>query len=224
MFNILVVEDDENLRKLITAVLRQNRYNTIQAGDGIEAMKQMEEVHIDLVVSDIMMPGMDGYELTQAIHSQYPEVPVLIITARETLEDKRRGFASGADDYMVKPINTDELIMRISALLRRAKITSERRIEIGNVVVDLDSMTVNNNGEEIQLPRKEFYLLFKLLSMPNKIFTRRALMDEIWGMETDTDERTVDVHIKRLRKKLESVKEFDIVTVRGLGYKVQKLV
>ncbi len=224
MFNILVVEDDENLRKLITAVLRQNRYNTIQAGDGIEAMKQMEEVHIDLVVSDIMMPGMDGYELTQTIHSQYPDVPVLIITARETLEDKRRGFASGADDYMVKPINTDELIMRISALLRRAKITSERRIEIGNVIVDLDSMTVNNNGEEIQLPRKEFYLLFKLLSMPNKIFTRRALMDEIWGMETDTDERTVDVHIKRLRKKLESVKEFDIVTVRGLGYKIQKLV
>ena len=224
MFNILVVEDDENLRKLITAVLRQNRYNTIQAGDGIEAMKQMEEVHIDLVVSDIMMPGMDGYELTQAIHSQSPDVPVLIITARETLEDKRRGFASGADDYMVKPINTDELIMRISALLRRAKITSERRIEIGNVIVDLDSMTVNNNGEEIQLPRKEFYLLFKLLSMPNKIFTRRALMDEIWGMETDTDERTVDVHIKRLRKKLESVKEFDIVTVRGLGYKIQKLV
>ena len=224
MFNILVVEDDENLRKLMTAVLRRNRYNVLQAGDGKEALDIIESNHVDMMVCDIMLPGMDGYEVTREIRLTNSEMPILIVTARETLEDKRRGFAVGTDDYMVKPINMDEMLMRISALLRRAKITSERRITVGGTDVDMDAMTVNYNGEQMQLPKKEFFILFKLLSMPNHIFTRHALMEEIWGPDAETDERTVDVHIKRLRERLEEagIKDFEIITVRGLGYKAVK--
>lgn len=224
MFNILVVEDDENLRKLITAVLRRSRYNVLQAGDGKTALDIVESNHVDMMICDIMLPLMDGYELTHEVRSINKEMPILIVTARETLEDKRRGFAVGTDDYMVKPINMDEMLMRISALLRRAKITSERRITIGGTEVDMDAMTVNYGNEQMQLPKKEFFILFKLLSMPNHIFTRHALMEEIWGPDAETDERTVDVHIKRLRERLEeaNIKDFEIITVRGLGYKAVK--
>ena len=224
MFNILVVEDDENLRKLITAVLRRNRYDVLQAKDGREALDVIEQNHVDLMICDIMLPVMDGYEVTREVRLTNKEMPILIVTARETLEDKRRGFAVGTDDYMVKPINMDEMLMRISALLRRAKITSERKITIGNAEIDMDAMTVNYKGEQMQIPKKEFFILFKLLSMPNHIFTRHALMKEIWGPGAETDERTVDVHIKRLRERLEEAKitEFEIVTVRGLGYKAVK--
>ncbi len=224
MFNILVVEDDENLRKLMTAFLRRNRYNVLQAANGTDAITAVENNHVDLMICDIMLPEMNGYDVTETIRSTNKEMPILIVTARETLEDKRRGFAVGIDDYMVKPINMDELLMRISALLRRAKITSERKITIGDVQIDMDAMTINYGHEQMQIPKKEFFILFKLISMPNHIFTRHALMEEIWGPDAETDERTVDVHIKRLRERLEEAKitEFEIVTVRGLGYKIVK--
>lgn len=224
LFKILLVEDDENLRKLMTAVLRRNRYDVLQAADGREALELFDSNHVDLMICDIMLPVVDGYEVTKEIRSQTSELPILIVTARETLEDKRRGFAVGTDDYMVKPINMDELLMRVGALLRRAKATSERKLVVGNVTVDMDAMTVEAPKEVMQLPKKEFFILFKLLSMPDHIFTRHALMEEIWGPDSETDERTVDVHIKRLRERLvdAGVTEFDIVTVRGLGYKAVK--
>lgn len=224
MFNILIVEDDENLRKLMTAVLHKNRYNVLQAATGTEALTMVASNHVDLMICDIMLPEMDGYDVTRAVRASNREMPILIVTARETLEDKRRGFAVGTDDYMVKPIDMDELIMRISALLRRAKITNERKVTIGNVEIDMDAMTVNYGDERMQIPKKEFYILFKLISVPDHIFTRRALMEEIWGPDANTDERTVDVHIKRLRERLEeaNIKEFEVVTVRGLGYKIVK--
>ena len=224
MFNILVVEDDDNLRKLMSAVLKKSRFNVIQAADGKQALDAIDNNHIDLMVCDIMLPGMNGYEITETIRNTDKDMPILMVTALESLNDKRMGFAAGTDDYMVKPIDMDEMVMRISALLRRAKATSERRITVGDTEVDMDSMTVTKGTQSLSLPKKEFFLLFKLLSTPNHIFTRIALMDEIWGPDASTDERTVDVHIKRLREKLESISitEFDIVTVRGLGYKAVK--
>ena len=224
MFNILLVEDDDNLRRLMATVLKRNRFNVLQAANGKEAIDLAENNHIDLMVCDIMLPEVNGYEVTMSVREFNEGLPVIMVTALETLDDKRRGFASGADDYMVKPIDTDELIMRINALLRRAKATNERRISIGNLEIDLDSMTVNFDGEVFTLPRKEFFLLFKLLSTPNHIFTRSALMDELWGPDSDTDERTIDVHVKRLREHLEEigVTQFEIITVRGLGYKLIK--
>ena len=224
MFNILLVEDDDNLRRLMATVLKRNRFNVFQAANGKEAIDLAENNHIDLMVCDIMLPEVNGYEVTMSVREFNEGLPVIMVTALETLDDKRRGFASGADDYMVKPIDTDELIMRINALLRRAKATNERRISVGNIEIDLDSMTVNFDGEVFTLPRKEFFLLFKLLSTPNHIFTRSALMDELWGPDSDTDERTIDVHVKRLRERLEEigVTQFEIITVRGLGYKLIK--
>ena len=224
MFNILLVEDDDNLRRLMATVLKRNRFNVLPAANGKEAIDLAENNHVDLMVCDIMLPEVNGYEVTRAIREYNDNMPVIMVTALETLDDKRRGFATGADDYMVKPIDTDELIMRINALLRRAKATNERRISVGNIEIDLDSMTVNHDGEISTLPKKEFFLLFKLLSMPNHIFTRSALMDELWGPDSDTDERTIDVHVKRLRERLDEigVTQFEIVTVRGLGYKVIK--
>ena len=224
MFNILLVEDDDNLRRLMATVLKRNRFNVLQAANGKDAIDLAENNHVDLMVCDIMLPEVNGYEVTMSVREFNEGLPVIMVTALETLDDKRRGFASGADDYMVKPIDTDELIMRINALLRRAKATNERRISIGNLEIDLDSMTVNFDGEVFTLPRKEFFLLFKLLSTPNHIFTRSALMDELWGPDSDTDERTIDVHVKRLREHLDEigVTQFEIVTVRGLGYKLIK--
>ena len=222
MFNILAVEDDFNTRKLMEAVLLEERYNAILASNAQEALDILESQHIDLMITDIMMPGMDGYTLTEQLREAGYDFPILMVTAKETIKDKRRGFIVGTDDYMVKPVDEEELILRIKALLRRAKIVNERKINIGKVTLNYDSLTVSRDTERATLPQKEFMLLYKLLSYPDVIFTRMQLMDEIWGYDSQTDEHTVSVHIGRLREKFDSWPEFDIVTVRGLGYKAVK--
>ena len=219
MVNILVVEDDEALRRVICTVLDKHGYTTFPAIDGENALDILDSSHIDLIISDVMMPNMDGYELTRDLRDADYDLPILLVTAKERLEDKQQGFYSGADDYMVKPINMDELILRVGALLRRAKISNEHQLVYGSTSLDYDSLTVRIGENSWQLPQKEFYLLFKLLSYPNKIFTRAQLMDEIWGMDSETDERTVDVHINRLRERFKGFPDFEIVTVHGLGYK-----
>lgn len=221
MFAILVVEDDKTLNKMICAKLKQEAFHVFSAFDGEEAIRILDGEHIDLIISDIMMPNMNGYDLVEELrHARY-EVPVLMITAKDQIEDMEKGFAAGTDDYMIKPINMREMILRIKALLRRAQIANEKKLVVGNTVLDYDALTVTTPEGTIQMPPKEFYLLFKLLSNPNKIFTRLDLMDEIWGMETEVDERTVDSHIKKLRRKFENSKDFEIVTIRGLGYKAK---
>ena len=225
MFSVLVVEDDNNLRKLMCAALKQNGYMPRPAADGAEALDEMEKYSIDLVISDVMRPSMDGYELTRQLRSARFDMPVLMVTAKESFQDKQSGFMAGADDYMVKPINIDEMILRVGALLRRARLAAERLLIVGDYKLNYDSLTVSVGDEPPEtIPNKEFLLLFKLLSYPNQIFTRRQLLDELWGMESEVDERTVDVHIKRLREKYIPNGSFDIVTVRGLGYKAVKKV
>lgn len=219
MFNILVIEDNKNMRKLICATLKQNGYSTFEAEDGEIGLDVLDTNHIDLIICDIMMPNMDGYEFTKTLRDGNCEIPIIIVTAKEQLEDKKRGFSIGADDYMVKPIDFEELILRIGAILRRSKIVNDHKITIGDTTLDYNSLSVTYLGENNTLPKKEFYLLFKLVSSPDTIFTRRQLLDEIWGMESMADERTVDVHIKRIREKYKNSKDFEIVTVRGLGYK-----
>lgn len=222
MVDILVVDDNDSIRKLITAYLSREGYRVHTASDGLEALKVMDAEHIDLIIADIMMPNMDGYTLTRDLRAANYNLPVLMVTARDTFEDKKDGFLAGTDDYMVKPIDLDEMLLRVAALLRRAKISSENRIVIGEVTLDEETLTVTTGSDRILLPKKEFQLLFKLLSYPQKIFTRQDLMAEIWGFDNETDERTVDVHIKRLREKFEGLDAFSIVTVRGLGYKVDR--
>ena len=219
MFNILVIEDNKNMRKLICATLKQNGYSTFEAEDGEVGLDVLDTTHIDLIICDIMMPNMDGYEFTETLRDGHCETPIIIVTAKEQLEDKKKGFSIGADDYMVKPIDFEELILRIGAILRRSKIVNDHKITIGNTVLDYNSLSVTSNGECNTLPKKEFYLLFKLVSSPDTKFTRRQLLDEIWGMESMADERTVDVHIKRIRERYRDSNDFEIVTVRGLGYK-----
>ena len=219
MFNILVIEDNKNMRKLICATLNQNGYSPFEAEDGEVGLDVLDTTHIDLIICDIMMPNMDGYEFTETLRDGHCETPIIIVTAKEQLEDKKKGFSIGADDYMVKPIDFEELILRIGAILRRSKIVNDHKITIGNTVLDYNSLSVTSNGECNTLPKKEFYLLFKLVSSPDTIFTRRQLLDEIWGMESMADERTVDVHIKRIRERYRASNDFEIVTVRGLGYK-----
>ena len=222
MFNILVVDDDKNTRMLLKAVLDNAGYKSICASNGYEALDAMDKNHIDLVVLDIMMPKMDGYEFTKTLRESQNNLPILMVSAKQSPQDKHRGFIVGTDDYMTKPIDEEEMLLRIKALLRRAKIASEHKIVIGDVTLDYDSLTVTK-GEEIQeLPQKEFLLLYKLLSYPNKIFTRIQLMDEIWGAECETGWETVTVHIGRLRKRFEGWEEFSIESVRGLGYKAVK--
>lgn len=222
MFTILVVEDDQPLRKMMTAFLTLNGYKTVGAGNGEEALKAMESVLPDLVIADVMMPVMDGWQLTQAIREAWPMMPIILVTARDTLEDKRTGFAAGADDYLTKPLDLDELLLHVGALLRRSQAMTSHKLTVGETVLDYDSLSVTRGDTVLTLPKKEFYLLFKLLSSPKQIFTRRQLMDEIWGMDAQSDERTVDVHIKRLREKCEVFPDFSLVTVRGLGYKAEK--
>ena len=224
MFRILVVEDDVNTRKLMQAVLSQNGYEPVPAADGVEALDILDKKHIDLILLDIMMPRMDGYEFTEIIrgNQMLRDIPILMVTARETPADKRKGFLIGTDDYMVKPVDEDEMILRIAALLRRSRIVNEHRLLVGGTLLDYDSFSVSSEGYISELPRKEFLLLYKLLSYPGKIFTRRQLMDEIWDMDSDTDERTVDVHINRLRDRFKGNPDVDIVTVRGLGYKAMR--
>jgi len=219
MFSIMVVEDDDNTRKLMEAVLVQNGYEVILAKDGIDALEKMDTHHVDLIILDLMMPRMDGYELSETLRKGNCNLPILMVTAKQTPADKKKGFIVGTDDYMVKPVDEEEMLLRIQALLRRSKIANEHRLTVGETVLDYDSLTVSRKGNVQELPNKEFMLLFKLLSYQNKIFTRRSLMDEIWGMDSDTDERTVDVHINRLRDRFKDNSDFEIVTVRGLGYK-----
>lgn len=222
MFHILVVEDNPNARKLMEAVLKQNGYEPLLAADGIEALEVLDNKHVDLIVLDVMMPRMDGYEFTETLRSSGCDLPILMVTAKEKPADKRKGFIIGTDDYMVKPVDEEEMILRIAALLRRSRIVNEHRLTVGSTVLDYDALSVKTAEGVSELPKKEFLLLFKLLSYSNKIFTRRQLMDEIWDMDTDTDERTVDVHINRLRDRFRNNPDFDIVTVRGLGYKAVK--
>ena len=224
MFHILVVDDDKNIRLLFRAELENAGYTVVTASDGAEALEIMDREHIDLVVLDIMMPNMDGYEFTRLLRESQNNLPILMVSAKQLPADKHKGFIVGTDDYITKPIDGEEMLYRIRALLRRAKIVSEHKIQIGDVTLDYDSMTVAK-GELVQeLPQKEFLLLYKLLSYPGKIFTRIQLMDEIWGAESNTGWETVTVHIGRLRKRFEGWKEFEIESVRGLGYKAVKKV
>lgn len=224
MFHILVVDDDKNTRLYLQAVLEHAGYTVVTAENGKDALDVMDKEHVDLVVLDVMMPQMNGYEFTETLREANNNLPILMVSAKQLPVDKHKGFAVGTDDYITKPIDEEEMLFRIKALLRRAKIVSERKIEIGDVVLNYDSLMVSK-GEEIQeLPQKEFLLLYKLLSYPGKIFTRIQLMDEIWGTESETGWETVTVHIGRLRKRFEGWNEFEIVSVRGLGYKAVKKV
>ena len=224
MFHILVVDDDKNTRRLLTAVLESENYSVSTAENGEEALAVLDKTHVDLIVLDIMMPKMDGYELTSLLRQTNNDLPILMLTAKQLPEDKHKGFQSGTDDYMTKPIDETEMLLRIKALLRRAKIASERQIRIGSVTLDYDSFTVTDSasGETQTLPQKEFLLLYKLLSYPGKIFTRIQLMDEIWGADSETGWETVTVHIGRLRKRFEGWNAFSIESVRGLGYRAVK--
>ena len=223
MFNIMIVEDDTNQRKLMATVLEQYGYNVIQACDGIDALGQLDKKHIDLIILDIMMPRMDGFEFTETIRQSGSNIPILMVTAKTSPVDKRKGFIIGTDDYMTKPVDEEEMVLRVGALLRRAKIASEKKLTVGSTVLYYDSFTVACGNSTNEHPQKEFLLLFKLLSYPGKIFTRRQLMDEIWDMDSESDERTVDVHVSRLRDKYRNCPDFEIVTVRGLGYKAVHL-
>lgn len=223
MFNVLVVDDDKNTRSLMQAVLGKD-YNVFTAENGNAALAIMDEQYVDLVVVDIMMPGLDGYGFTSALRESDSEIPILMVSAKQLPADRKEGFRVGIDDFMSKPIDNEELLLHVKALLRRARIVSEHKITVGNVVLDYDSFTVSRIGETMELPQKEFLLLYKLLSYPDKIFTRIQLMDEIWGMNCDTGWETLTVHINRLRKRFEEWNEFEIVSVRGLGYKAVKKV
>lgn len=223
MFNILVVDDDKNTRRLYKAVLENANYNVFTAENGEDAFEVMDREHIDLIVLDIMMPRMDGYEFTKIVRDSQETLPILMVSAKQLPEDKKKGFLVGTDDYITKPVDEEEMLLRIKALLRRAKIVNERKIEIGKVVLDYDALTVSKGDLVMELPQKEFLLLYKLLSYPGKIFTRIQLMDEIWGANSDTGWETVTVHIGRLRKRFEDWDEFKIESVRGLGYKAVKM-
>lgn len=224
MFRILVVDDNKHTRRLFKAVLESENYKVFTAENGEDALRVMDEQHIDLVVLDVMMPKMDGYEFTKLLRENNNSLPILMVSAKQLPADKKKGFLVGTDDYMTKPVDEDEMLLRIKALLRRAKIVNERRIEIGEVILDYDAMTVSNRNTVVELPQKEFLLLYKLLSYPGKIFTRIQLMDEIWGASSGTGWETVTVHIGRLRKKFEGWDEFEIESVRGLGYKAVRKV
>ena len=219
MFDILVVEDNKNTRKLITTILKNHGYNTLEAGDGNEALEVLEHNHVDLMVLDVMMPHMDGFTLTETLRQSGSQLPILILSAKQTVMDIKQGFLVGIDDYLTKPFDFDVLLLRIKALLRRSKIVTENKLTVGKVELDYNSYTVTTPTFSEQLPQKEFLLLFKLLSYPNVVFTRLQLMDEIWGMDAESDEHTVNVHINRLRTRFQDTDDFEIVTVRGLGYK-----
>ena len=224
MFHVLVVDDDKNTRLLMRALLEGEHYTVTLAANGEEALSAMERNHVDLVVLDLMMPRMDGYEFTRELRAANNDLPILMVSAKQLPDDRKKGFLAGIDDFMVKPVDEEELLLRIKALLRRAKIASERRIVLGDVVLDYDTLSVSRGGETMVLPQKEFLLLYKLLSYPGKIFTRIELMDEIWGADSETGWETVTVHVGRLRRRFEGWSEFEIVSVRGLGYKAVKKV
>ena len=220
MNRILIVEDDVELRQLFARVLEKNGYQVETAENGAEALKILGRGYVDLIISDIMMPVMDGNALVRALREDGVKTPVLMITAKSTLDDMREGFLSGTDDYMVKPVNVNEMVLRVGALLRRARMLSERRQKIGETLLECDSLTVSRGGRSMVLPQKEFMLLYKMAAYPGKIFTRQQLMDEIWGYNAEVDSHTVDVHIGRLRERFKDNPDFRIVTMRGVGYKV----
>jgi len=220
MFRILVAEDDIQLRQMFCRVLTRSGFAPIPVADGQEALEVLEKDFVDLIVSDIMMPRVDGYELVQTLRDGGSQIPVLMITAKDRFQDMQMGFLSGTDDYMVKPVNVNEMVLRINALLRRAKMISDRKQTIGGTVLEFDSFSVHQGGTSQILPQKEFQLLYKMASYPGQIFTRQQLMDDIWGPDSETDTHTVDVHIGRLRERLRGNPDLEIATVRGLGYKV----
>lgn len=219
MFDILIVEDDKNTRKYLNALISRENYNAITAEDGLDALDKLSNHHVDVILVDIMMPKMDGLTFIKRLRDSGNNTPAIIITAKDSPADKKKGFLAGSDDYITKPVDGEELILRIKAIMRRSSIKSDKKLIIGATVIDYDSLTLTHNGVCELLPKKEFLILYKLLAYPNKIFTRYQLMDEIWGMESDTDEQTVNVHINRLRTRLEGNADFNIITVRGLGYK-----
>ncbi|WP_231038450.1 response regulator transcription factor [Pectinatus haikarae] len=221
IFSILVVEDDETLNKMICAKLKYEKFKTFSAFNGKEALEILDKEYIDLLVTDIMMPIMNGYKLTRELREAAYKLPILMITAKGQMEDLEKGFQAGTDDYMIKPINLKEMVLRVNALLRRAKIANEQKLVIGRMILDYSTLMIKVDSKEYSIPPKEFYLLFLLLSNPNKIFTRLEIMDEIWGMESEADGRSVDAHIKKIRRRFESGADFEIVTIRGLGYKAK---
>lgn len=222
MVRVLVVDDHAQIRRLMAIYLEREGFDVCQAEHGREALLLLEKQVVDLAVVDVMMPKVDGYELVEQLRRASFSLPVLMVTAKDTFSDKKRGFEAGVDDYLTKPVDMDELVLRVKALLRRAKINSERRIVMEELVLDSDTLSVQVPDRDIALPKKEFQLLFKLLAYPKRIFTRQELLDDIWGYDSEVDERTVDVHIKRLRDKFADCSEFEIVTVRGLGYKAER--
>ena len=223
MLKILIAEDDRELRQLFSHVLTRHGYTVSGVSNGQEALDAMDKDYYDMIISDIMMPVMDGYELVTQLREAGNTTPVLMITAKDAFDDMRLGFQSGVDDYMVKPINVNEMVLRVQALLRRAQMVNDRRQTIGDTVLECDSLTVTTAGESMVLPQKEFMLLYKMAAYPGKIFTRQQLMDEIWGYDSESDTHTVDVHIGRLRDRFRDSPDFKIVTIRGVGYKVVKL-
>ena len=223
MLKILIAEDDRELRQLFEHVLVKNGYSVRGVSNGQEALDAMDEEYFNLIISDIMMPVMDGYTLVRSLREAGDTTPVLMITAKDAFDDMRMGFLSGTDDYMVKPVNVNEMVLRVSALLRRAQMISERRQVIGGTTMECDSLTVTTENGSMVLPQKEFMLLYKMASFPGKIFTRQQLMDDSWGYDSESDTHTVDVHIGRLREKFRDSKDFKIVTLRGVGYKVVRL-
>lgn len=219
MFKILVVEDDNSLRRLFCRTLQRNNYETLEADCAESALILLESETIDLIVTDVMMPGIDGFEFIRQLRDSHIDIPILIITAKSDIMDKQTGFFAGADDYMVKPININELILRVTALLRRAKSVSEQRLTLGNTTLEYSSWTVIDSSGSQTLPQKEFQLLYKLLSYPGQIFTRQQILDDVWGINNYEDSHTLDVHISRLRDRFKKNEDFEIVTIRGLGYR-----
>lgn len=222
MFKILIAEDDNELRQLFKNILVKNGYIVKSINDGLGALNEIEKNHYDLLISDIMMPNMDGYDLVKTLRDNGSTIPVMMITAKDSFNDMRLGFMLGTDEYMVKPINVNEMVIRVGALLRRVQMQKEHRVVIGETILEYDTFSVYSAGETIELPLKEFMVLYKMASYPNKIFTRQQLMVEIWGYDSETDMHTVDVHIERLRKKFKENNDFEILTIRGIGYKVSK--
>lgn len=222
MFNILVVEDDESLRTLFCTVLSKNGFDYFEAEDGTAALDILEKQYIDLMISDIMMPNIDGYELVRSMREHGYNMPVLMITAKDAFEDMQNGFRAGTDDYMIKPVNVNEMILRVNALLKRARIVNEKKLQFEDMELFYDDLTVILNEEKIIIPQKEFYLLYKLLSNPDRVFTKQQLMDEIWGIDTESSPHTLDVHMSRIRERFKDNAPFEIKTIRGLGFKAVK--
>lgn len=221
MFQLLIVDDDKNIRRFLQAVLTHAGYKTFSACCAEDALSIIEDFKIDLIILDIMMPGMDGYSFSELLRDCNNNIPILMLSAKQQPQDIKMGFLSGTDDYMTKPVDDEEMLLRIKALLRRSRIVSERKLTVGNTTLNYDTLSVRSGSDEQILPQKEFYLLYKLLSYPNQIFTRIQLMEDIWGPSSNSTDATVSVHINRLRNRFENCPDFSIITIRGLGYKAQ---